>query len=249
MDELGESKFLESQLGYRGLAIRVRCLIISSFNAERATCKTANRNRMNLRRRRTWHGKGIAWVAYANATQRYGVGWWTVGNEQWAPGALDLHFHPHSPAQYARIEASRFYPAMKAASPTPINVCVGVQPRNRYWDPIVLAKARYDCVEMHYYAQSSENITDTFLLQQAIPILHGYLVKLKGELAAAGHAAAPIYLGEIGSSTSPPGKQSQSIVQALFAGQVIGELISSGVTRATWHMGNGDCSTPSDGGE
>jgi hypothetical protein len=193
--------------------------------------------------------EAAAWVAYANATQNYGVQWWTVGNEQWAAGALDLHSHPHSPVQYARIEASRFYPAMKAASATPINVCVGVQPKNRYWDPIVLAKARYDCVEMHYYAQSSEDISDTFLLQQAIPVLHGYLLKLKGELAAAGHAAAPIYLGEIGSSTSPPGKQSQSIVQALFAGQVIGELVNSGVARATWHLGNGDCSMPSDGGE
>jgi hypothetical protein len=193
--------------------------------------------------------EAAAWVAYANATRNYGVQWWTVGNEQWAAGALDLHSQPHSPTQYARIEASRFYPAMKAASPTPIDVCVGVQPKNRYWDPVVLARARYDCVEMHYYAQSSENISDSFLLYDSIPVLHGYLLKLKGELATAGHPTAPIYLGEIGSSTSPAGKQSQSIVQALFAGQLIGELVNSGIARATWHMGNGDCSLPSDGGE
>lgn len=193
--------------------------------------------------------EAAAWVAYANATQDYNVQWWTVGNEQWAAGAIDLHSHPHSPTQYAQIEAARFYPAMKAASPSPINVCVGVQPKNRYWDPIVLVQARYDCVEMHYYAQSSEDISDSFLLRGAVPVLHSYLVKLKNEMSTARHAAVPIYLGEIGSSTSPSGKQSQSIVQALFAGQVIGELVNSGVARATWHIGDGDCSLPSRGGD
>jgi hypothetical protein len=193
--------------------------------------------------------EAAAWVAYANATQNYNVQWWTVGNEQWAAGALDLHSQPHSPTQYAEIEASRFYPAMKAASPSPINVCVGVQPKNRYWDPIVLAQAKYDCVELHFYPQSSQDISDSFLLHGAVPILHGYLVELKSEMSASGHGAVPIYLGEIGSSTSPSGKQSQSIVQALFAGEVIGELVNSGVARATWHMGDGDCSLPSAGGD
>jgi hypothetical protein len=193
--------------------------------------------------------EAAGWVAYANATQNYNVQWWTVGNEQYTPQSIDLHSQPHSPTQYAQIEASDFYPAMKAASPTPINVCVGVQPKKRGWDPIVLALAQYDCVEMHYYAQSPQNISDSFLLQQAVPVLHGYLVTLKSELATAGHASAPIYLGEIGSSTAPPGKQSQSIVQALFAGQIIGELVNSGVARATWHLGNGNCSLPSGGGD
>ncbi|MBV8373200.1 MAG: hypothetical protein JOY69_08050 [Candidatus Eremiobacteraeota bacterium] len=194
--------------------------------------------------------EAAGWVAYANATQNYNVQWWTVGNEQWAAGAIDLHSQPHSPTQYAQIVASDFYPAMKAASPTPINVCVGVQPKKRGWDPTVLAQAQYDCVEMHFYAQSGSGpISDSYLLQQAVPVLHGYLTTLKSELAAAGHSNAPIYLGEIGSSTSPSGKQSQSIVQALFAGQVVGELVNSGVARATWHLGNGSCDLPSAGGD
>ena len=154
--------------------------------------------------------EAVNWVQYANATQNYNVQWWTVGNEQYAAGALDLHSQPHDPTQYAQIEAGSYYQQMKAASPTPINVCVGVNPKQRKkpnWDSIVLAQALYDCVEMHFYAQSPQIISDSYLLQQAVPTLHGYLTTLKGELAAVGHPNTPIYMGEIGSSTSPVGKQ------------------------------------------
>lgn len=195
--------------------------------------------------------EAAAWVAYANATQNYNVQWWTVGNEQYAPGAIDLHSQPHSPTQYAQIESSQFYPLMKAASPTPINVCVGVNPQQKKatWDPVVLTQALYDCVEMHYYAQNPQNVSDSFLLTQAVPALHADVANLKAQLNSAGHPNAPIYVGEIGSSTSPPGKQSQSIVQALFAGMVIGELVDDGIARATWHLGDGGCSLPSAGGD
>jgi hypothetical protein len=192
------------------------------------------------------------WVAYANATQNYNVQWWTVGNEQYAAGSLDLHSEPHSPTQYAQIESTQFYPAMKAASPTPINVCVGVDPKRKKlpsWDSIVLSQALYDCVEMHFYAQSPQDISDSYLLTQAVPTLHGYLMNLKSELATAGNPNTPIYLGEIGSSTAPVGKQGLSIVQALFAGMVIGELVNDGVARETWHLGDGDCTLPSSGGD
>ena len=196
--------------------------------------------------------EAAAWVQYANATQNYNVKWWTIGNEQYAPGAIDLHTQPHSPSQYAAIVANQYYSQMKAASPTPINVCVGVNPKQKKvpdWDSIVLSQALYDCVEMHYYAQPPQNDSDSFLLQQAVPNLHTYLTNLKNELAIAGHPNTPIYMGEIGSSTSPSGKQSQSITQALFAGMVIGELVNDGVARATWHIGNGDCHLPKDGGD
>lgn len=40
-----------------------------------------------------------------------------------------------------------------------------------------------------------------------------------------------------------------SITQALYAGQVIGEVLNDGIARATWHSGYGDCQTPSKGGD
>jgi len=195
--------------------------------------------------------EAVNWVAYANATQNYNVKWWTVGNEQYTLGSLDLHSQPHSPTQYAQIESSQYYSQMKAASPTPINVCVDVNPKKKKlpsWDSIVLSQALYDCVEMHFYAQSSSSISDSYLLQQAVPQLHQYVTALQGELASAGHPKTPIYLGEIGSSTAPVGKQGLSIVQALFAGMTIGELVNDGVARETWHIGDGDCTLPSSGG-
>jgi hypothetical protein len=193
--------------------------------------------------------EAVRWVAYANAKQNYGVKWWTVGNEPFTKDALDLHTQPHSPTQYAQIEASRFYRPMKAASPQPINVCIPASVKVPGWDSVVLTQALYDCVELHFYPQTVKSISDTYLLQQAAPVLRSQLQTLQSELAGVGRSNTPIYLGEIGSSTSPLGKQSQSIVQALFAGQVIGELLNAGIARATWHQGYGDCSLPSNGGD
>jgi hypothetical protein len=40
-----------------------------------------------------------------------------------------------------------------------------------------------------------------------------------------------------------------SITQALYAGQVIGEMLNDGITRATWHSGYDNCETPRKGGD
>ena len=40
-----------------------------------------------------------------------------------------------------------------------------------------------------------------------------------------------------------------SITQALYAGQLIGEMLNDGIARATWHSGYGDCQLPSKGGD
>jgi hypothetical protein len=48
-------------------------------------------------------------------------------------------------------------------------------------------------------------------------------------------------VGEIGGPYSNPGKQSWSITQGLYAGQVLGEMMNDGVTRLTWWIGFGNC--------
>jgi hypothetical protein len=40
---------------------------------------------------------------------------------------------------------------------------------------------------------------------------------------------------------SNPGKQSWSITQGLYAGQVLGEMMNDGVSRLTWWIGFGNC--------
>jgi hypothetical protein len=64
---------------------------------------------------------------------------------------------------------------------------------------------------------------------------------IKAELNTAGNPDTPIYVGEMGSVSSNPGKQSWSITQGLFAGQMLGEMMNDGVSRATWWIGFGNC--------
>jgi len=64
---------------------------------------------------------------------------------------------------------------------------------------------------------------------------------LRSELTKWGTPGTPIYVGEIGGPYSNPGKQSWSITQGLYAGQVLGEMMNAGVSRLTWWIGFGNC--------
>ena len=64
---------------------------------------------------------------------------------------------------------------------------------------------------------------------------------LRSELNKWGTPNTPIYVGEIGGPYSNPGKQSWSITQGLYAGQVLGEMMNAGVSRLTWWIGFGNC--------
>ena len=147
----------------------------------------------------------------------------------------------HDPTTYANAVATGYYPDIKASSP---NVLVGVvvNPGNSpAWDPIVLADAKYDFVEYHYYPETPGSENDTTLIKQDAQALTTNINTIKSELATAGHSGTPIYVGEIGATYSNPGKQSWSITQGLYAGQVLGEMMNDGVTRLTWWIGFGNC--------
>jgi hypothetical protein len=70
---------------------------------------------------------------------------------------------------------------------------------------------------------------------------------VQSDLASAGHATTPIYVGELGSVYANPGKQTSSITQALFAGQALGEMMNAGISRATWWLAYGGCSDSGSG--
>jgi hypothetical protein len=190
--------------------------------------------------------EAAAWVDYANNTQHYGIKYWTVGNEVYGSWEYDLHNPPHDPTTYAAAVASGYYPQMKAKDP---NAQVGVVVDGASsWDGIVLQQAKFDFVEYHLYAQAPGQESDTYLVEDAAPALAQAVSSLRTELNGYGvSAGVPIYLGELGSVYSNPGKQTSSITQALFAGQVIADLMSAGVPRATWWLGNGGCSDSSSG--
>ena len=184
--------------------------------------------------------EAAAWVAYAKA-HGDAVSHWTVGNEVYGSWEYDLHNPPHDAATYASAVATGFYPAMKAANQKAL-VGVVVEPGwSPAWDPIVLTRAKYDFVEYHYYAQTPGQESDSYLVGQAAQDFAADLASVKTDLAAAGHAGTPIYVGELGSVYANPGKQTTSITQSLFAGQVLGEMMNAGISRSTWWLAYGGC--------
>jgi hypothetical protein len=191
--------------------------------------------------------EAVAWVNHAAATGAP-VDYWTVGNEVYGGWETDLHTPAHDATTYAQAVANGYYKLIKAAQPK-ANVGVVVNPGNQpAWDPIVLAQAKYDFVEYHYYAQNPGGESDSYLLQSAPQALTASINQIKSELATAGHPTTPIFVGELGSVSYNPGKQTMSITQALYAGMVQAELMQDGVARATWWLGFGGCNDASGGG-
>jgi hypothetical protein len=171
---------------------------------------------------------------------------WTVGNEVFGSWEYDLHAKPNDPSTYANAVATGYYPDMKAQDPS-AQIGVVVNPGDS-WDSTVLSNARYDFVEYHYYAQAPGSENDASLLASGPQQLTQGINAVKSDLAAAGHPNTPIYVGELGSVYANPGKQSMSIVQALFAGMAVAELMNDGVSRATWWLAFGGCNDASGGG-
>jgi len=167
----------------------------------------------------------------------------TVGNEEYGSWETDNHTLKNDPTTYAAAVSgsSGYYALIKAASPGTL-VGVSVNPGNSpAWDPIVLSGAPYDFVEYHSYPETPGEESDTFLVQQAAQQLTASINTIKSELSTAGKPDTPIYVGEIGGPYSNPGKQSWSITQGLYAGQVLGEMMNDGVSRLTWWIGFGNC--------
>ena len=171
----------------------------------------------------------------------------TVGNEEYGAWETDLHAKPHDATTYADAAANGFYPAIKAVDKN-VPVGVVVNPGNLpEWDMPVLLSAKYDFVEFHYYPQGPGQESDTYLTQTAAQDLTAQIELLKAELKKAGKPDTPIYVGEIGSVYTEPGKQSWSITQGLYAGQVLGEMMNEGVSRLTWWIGFGNCDEDTNG--
>ena len=186
--------------------------------------------------------EAAAWVTAA-LTDGITVSHMTVGNEEYGSWETDLHTLKNNAATYAAATAGTtgYYALVKAASPNTL-VGVSVNPGNSpAWDPTVLAGAPYDFVEYHFYPETPGQESDTFLVQQGAQELTAYIKTIKTELNTAGKPNTPIYVGEIGGPYSSPGKQSWSITQGLYAGQVLGEMMNDGVTRLTWWIGFGNC--------
>ncbi|HVN69435.1 MAG TPA: hypothetical protein VMU38_07300 [Candidatus Binatia bacterium] len=182
-----------------------------------------------------------AWVAHAKS-KGYHVGFWTVGNEVYGSWEYDLHAQPHDPHTYADAVRTGYYPAVKKAD---ANAQLGVVvnlPDDHAWNDVVLRKAQpFDFVEVHYYPEYNDD-SDKFLLGPAIGHFAHDLAGLRREMTAAGVAkSVPIYLGEYNNDAGNEGKQSVSIVNGLFVGQMLGTLLDAGVPMSTFWLSYGSC--------
>lgn len=194
--------------------------------------------------------EAAAWVDYANNVEHYGVKYWTVGNEEYLDGEPDLHSPEHDPLTYANLVTSQFYPLMKAKDPT-IQVGIDVAFGNATysqsadtWDPIVLANATYDFVEMHYYPEHNNLDDDSTLLTQWSDQVATNFATVQSLLSANGHANTPIFFGEFdrdSGGTSGPGHETVSVVDALFTAVMIAEAAKAGVSMTAAWQGIDDC--------
>jgi len=170
----------------------------------------------------------------------------TVGNEEYGGWEYDLHSTPNDPTIYAAavVGTDGYYNSIKTASPnTLVGIDVDADNQTNGWDNIVMSNAMgsYDFVEYHYYPETPGQENDTFIVQQAAQGLTTNITTLRSELAKWGTPNTPIYVGEIGGPYTNPGKQTWSITQGLYAGQVLGEMMNAGVSRLTWWIGFGNC--------
>ena len=163
------------------------------------------------------------------------------------PSNLSTGLPSGTPGFYSAIKT-----AVQGAGGTADTTLVGVQvnadstccaTNANNWDSTVLSQAKgsYDFVEFHYYPQNPPNESDTFLVQNAAQGFTNDINTIKSELQAVNEPNTPIYVGEVGSVSSNPGKQSWSITQGLYAGQLLGEAMNDGVARLTWWIGFGNC--------
>ncbi len=190
------------------------------------------------------------WVQYAYANGGT-VSYVTVGNESYGSWEEDMHSVQHDPTTYANavVGSSGYYDLIKAQnSATKVGVvvdanCTTANGCTDGWDSTVLSGAAgyYDFVEYHYYPQNPGSESDSFLVNTAPQEFTTNINTIKSELSTAAEPNTPIYVGEIGSVSSNPGKQSWSITQGLYAGQILGEAMNDGVTRLTWWIGFGNC--------
>src|SRR5580658_1260974 len=189
--------------------------------------------------------EAAAWVTQALA-DGVTVSHMTVGNEQYGSWEEDIPTNnTPDPTMYAAavVGTDGFYNSIKAASPnTLVGIDVDADNTTGGWDNAVMANAMgsYDFVEYHYYPETPGEESDTFIVQQAAQQLTTNINTLKSELAEWGTPNTPIYVGEIGGAYTNPGKQSWSITQGLYAGQVLGEMMNDGVSRLTWWIGFGN---------
>jgi len=190
------------------------------------------------------------WVRQANlAKGRYGVRYWSVGNENYGNGhygaAWEADNHADkSPAGYANLVVA-YADAMKAVDPTIKVGAVLTMPANwpdglvaggdaETWNNTVLAIAgtKIDYVDVHWYpgGGAAEVLTRPAQLADAVFLLRQQIARYAPDPAHVGIALTEFNVG-VGKNTQPG---------ALFLAEAYATLLAQGVfTVQWWNVHNG----------
>jgi hypothetical protein len=208
------------------------------------------------------YGTGTAaeaagWVHQANVVKKYGVKYWTVGNENYGNGhygsAWEADNHPDkSPRQYA-TEVVAYADAMKAVDPT-IKVgavltipagwpdAIVAEGDAGSWNQVVLSIAgpKIDFVDVHWYpggSTAAEGLAKTAHLADALYIVRQQIAKYAGADSGRIGISLTETNVDIGRNTQPG---------ALFLADTYATLLANGVFTVQWwnvHNGMGNVST------
>lgn len=196
-----------------------------------------------------------AWVQ-DSLTQGYSVKYWEIGNEVFGSWEYDTNTPPNDPVEYA-TRAQQYVQQMKAVDPTiRVGLVVAVGEDNypsahtvtnpvtgaahSGWDAVMLATLHQlgyapDFVVYHRYEQAPGTESDAYLLQAATT-WPGDAATLRAELddylGAAG-ASVEMLVTENNSVSSLPGRQSVSLVNALYMRTVSATYARRNSTRFT----------------
>ncbi len=199
--------------------------------------------------------EAAAWVKYANITRGYHIKYWEIGNEVYGNGSYgaDWEYDTHAqkgPAAYA-TNAEQFIQAMKAVDPA-INIgAVLTMPGDwpdgvigtgdtMDWNHTVLSilGSKIDFAAVHWYTDSnnpgSESdaglLSSTSTIAGKVATLHTLFNQYCGSKAA----REQIMVTETNSVAYNPGKQTVSLVNALFLAEDYMTWLENGVANVDW---------------
>jgi hypothetical protein len=210
------------------------------------------------------YGTGTAteaanWVRNANVTNHLGFKYWEVGNELYGSWEVDSNAVPHDPYTYG-VRAVDYIQQMKAADPTVKVGVVAVTGEDNYanytthpatnprtgqvhngWTPVMLTTMKNlgvlpDFIIHHVYPQNSSGESDPLLLQSAKiwPTDAADLRQQLQDYLGAQHTNVELICTENNSISSGVGKQTVSLVNALYLADSFGQLSKTEFNGLVW---------------
>ncbi|HNQ89069.1 MAG TPA: alpha-L-arabinofuranosidase [Verrucomicrobiota bacterium] len=203
--------------------------------------------------------EAAAWVRSANVTNRCGFKYWEIGNECYGSWETDSNSPPHDPYTYA-VRVAGYMALMKAADASIKLGVVAAPGENSYsnnaahpalnprtgtlhwgWTPVMLSTLKSlgvtpDFLVHHFYPQYTATESDPLLLQASSNWAED-AADLRQQLADyLGSAGAQVELlvTENNSNAGRQGRQSTSIVNALYLADSLASLMKTEFNSFVW---------------